>query len=163
MRERIEAMIREYPQKKLELDCLKNQIQNFRGISENDMIDSMVFSKPDGERVANSSISDKTASVGSSYRERMERMNAEWRYHLESRYCVLAEEITFFESALMALQGKPGKIMRDIVLSGMTQESVAERYYLSRTTIWRYQKQAVDKLIPLYEQHEADVLAFMLG
>ena len=74
MFDKIEKMIREYPQMKMELDCLEDQIRNFRGISETDMIDSMCFSQPGGERVSTSNIPDKTMKIGTTFRQRMENL-----------------------------------------------------------------------------------------
>lgn len=105
MRERIEALIRDYQKNKMELKCLEHQIRNFRGISENEMIDTMYFTQPEGERVQTSGVSDKTAKIAMSYRERMDAMNEEWYQHLEKQYYALAEEISFFESAVKALPG----------------------------------------------------------
>lgn len=40
MSERIETLIREYPKKKRDLECLKRQIADFKGITDEDMIDA---------------------------------------------------------------------------------------------------------------------------
>ena len=50
MSERIEKIIKEYHRMKKERNCLEHQIRNFRGISEKEMIDSMNFHSPEGER-----------------------------------------------------------------------------------------------------------------
>ena len=51
MSERIEKIIKEYHRMKKERNCLEHQIRNFKGISEKEMIDSMNFHSPEGERV----------------------------------------------------------------------------------------------------------------
>lgn len=163
MRERIEALIRDYQKNKMELKCLEHQIRNFRGISENEMIDTMYFTQPEGERVQTSGVSDKTARIAMSYRERMDAMNEEWYQHLEKQYYALAEEISFFESAVKALPGKMGEIMQDIVFSQTSWEELADKYYVSRSTVWRYRQKAVDELVVLYEKHEAEMTAYMLS
>ena len=163
MRERIEALIRDYPKNKMELKCLEHQIRNFRGISENEMIDTMYFTQPEGERVQTSGVSDKTAKIAMSYRERMDAINEEWYQHLEKQYFSLAEEISFFESAVKALPGEMGEIMQDIVFSQTSWEEVADKHYVSRRTIGRYRQKAIDKLVVLYEKHEAEMLAYMLS
>lgn len=163
MRERIEALIRDYQKNKMELKCLEHQIRNFRGISENEMIDTMYFTQPEGERVQTSGVSDKTAKIAMSYRERMDAMNEEWYQHLEKQYYALAEEISFFESAVKALPGKMGEIMQDIVFSQTSWEELADKYYVSRSTVWRYRQKAVDELVVLYEKHEAEMTAYMLS
>ena len=163
MRERIEALIRDYPKNKMELKCLEHQIRNFRGISENEMIDTMYFTQPEGERVQTSGVSDKTAKIAMSYRERMDAINEEWYQHLEKQYFSLAEEISFFESAVKALPGEMGEIMQDIVFSQTSWEEVADKHYVSRRTIGRYRQKAIDKLVVLYEKHEAEMTAYMLS
>ena len=163
MRERIEALIRDYQKNKMELKCLEHQIRNFRGISENEMIDTMYFTQPEGERVQTSGVSDKTAKIAMSYRERMDAMNEEWYQHLEKQYFALAEEISFFESAVKALPGKMGEIMQDIVFSQASWEELADKHYVCRRTIGRYRQKAIDELVVLYEKHEAEMTAYMLS
>ncbi|MGM9775722.1 MAG: hypothetical protein ACI3ZG_02955 [Candidatus Coprenecus sp.] len=163
MRERIEALIRDYQKNKMELKCLEHQIRNFRGISENEMIDTMYFTQPEGERVQTSGVSDKTAKIAMSYRERMDAMNEEWYQHLEKQYFALAEEISFFESAVKALPGKMGEIMQDMIFSQASWDELADKHFVGRTTIWRYRQKAIDELVVLYEKHEAEMTAYMLS
>ena len=163
MRERIEALIRDYPKNKMELKCLEHQIRNFRGISENEMIDTMYFTQPEGERVQTSGVSDKTAKIAMSYRERMDAINEEWYQHLEKQYFSLAEEISFFESAVKALPGEMGEIMQDMIFSQASWDELADKHFVGRTTIWRYRQKAIDELVVLYEKHEAEMTAYMLS
>ena len=163
MRERIEALIRDYQKNKMELKCLEHQIRNFRGISENEMIDTMYFTQPEGERVQTSGVSDKTAKIAMSYRERMDAINEEWYQHLEKKYASLAEEVGFFESAVKALPGEMGEIMQDIVFSQTSWEELADKHFVSRRTIGRYRQKAIDELVVLYEKHEAEMTAYMLS
>lgn len=79
MSERIEKIIKEYHRMKKERNCLEHQIRNFKGISEKEIIDSMNFHSPEGERVQTSNISNKPASIALNYREKMERINQESR------------------------------------------------------------------------------------
>lgn len=163
MRERIEILIREYQKNKMELKCLEHQLRHFRGISEAEMIDTMYFTQPEGERVQTSGTSDKTARIALSYRDRMEKINQEWYEHLEKQYLSLAEEVGFFESAVKALPGKMGEIMRDMVFSQASWDELAEKHFVSRRTIGRYRQKAIDELVVLYEKHDAEMLAYMLS
>lgn len=163
MRERIETLIRDYPKNKMELKCLEHQIRNFRGITEEEMIDTMYFTQPEGERVQTNGVSDKTARIAMSYRERMDAINQEWYQHLEKQYVSLAEEVGFFESAVKALQGKMGEVMQDMIFSQASWDDLAEKHYVSRRTIGRYRQKAIDDLVVLYEKHEAEMLAYMLS
>lgn len=163
MSERIETLIRDYPKNKMELKCLEKQIQNFRGISETEMIDSMQFSHPEGERVQSSGVSDKTARIAVNYRERMDRINREWYEHLEQRYFFLSEEISFLESAVKSLPGTMGEIMQDLIFNQTSWDDLAEKHYMSRRSVGRYRQKAIEELDALYEKYEAESIRYMLS
>lgn len=162
MSERIEKLMREYPQMKTEAKCLENQIRDFRGITETEMIESMLYSQPEGERVQTSGVSDKTARIAISYRERMERINGEWYDYLEKKYVLLTEELRFFESALHSLSGTLPQVISDMVVEKMTWDDLAAKYYVSRTMISKYRKKAIEELDQLYAAHEAEIAAYIL-
>ena len=58
-----ETMMKEYRSLKRELSVTGFQLQRFEGISEKDMIESMLYSHHEGERVRTSTLSDKTAGI----------------------------------------------------------------------------------------------------
>ena len=124
MSERIEQLIRDYPKMKTEQRCLFHQISDFRGITEQEMIDTMYFSQPEGERVQTSGTANKTASIALNYRERMERINQEWYEHLEKQLVELTDELNFFEGALRALPVNISQVMWDLVVEGMTWDEI---------------------------------------
>lgn len=163
MSERIEKLMRDYPQMKTEVKCLENQIRDFHGISETEMIESMLYTQPEGDRVQTSGVSDKTACIAISYKERMERINSEWYEYLEKRYALLSEELRFFESAIKALSGKLPEIMSDLLFNKMTWDDVAEKHYVSRTMVGKYRKRAVIELDTLYATHDAEMAAYILN
>ena len=70
MSERIEKMMKTYPQKCRELAVMKMQLCSFAGISETEVIDSMYFTGQEEERVQTSGVSDKTARIALTYRKR---------------------------------------------------------------------------------------------
>lgn len=163
MSERIEKMLRDYPENKRELNCLREQIEHFHGISETDMIYSMQFSQPTGERVQTSNISDKTAQIAMNYRERMEKINREWREHLTKQYMDLEEEIRFLESAIKSLSGILPDFMTDMVMGGKTWDELCDIYHVSRTMVSKYRKKAIAELDVLYEKQTAAMIDYMLS
>ena len=95
-----ETMMKEYRSLKRELSVTGFQLQRFEGISEKDMIESMLYSHHEGERVRTSTLSDKTAGIAVNYRKIMERENDGWYQYLFNRYLYLSEEIDFFERSV---------------------------------------------------------------
>lgn len=160
---RIERLMKEYPSKRTELKCLELQLRSFRGLSEADMIDSMTFAQPDGERVQTSGISRKTEAIALDYTERLERLNQGWYQHLERSYAALSEELRFFESAVRSLEGELAEIMTDMVLNCYTWDALEAKYHISRSTIGKYRRKAITKLEKLYQIHDAAITAYMLS
>ena len=110
-----ETMMKEYRSLKRELSVTGFQLQRFEGISEHEMIESMLYSHHEGERVQTSTLSDKTASIAVNYRNIMERENDGWYQYLFNRYLYLSEEIDFFERSVSALSGQLPGVVMDLV------------------------------------------------
>ena len=163
MSERIEKIIKEYHRMKKERNCLEHQIRNFRGIFEKEMIDSMNFHSPDGERVQTSNISNKPASIALNYHKKVGRINQAWYEHLEKQYLMLDEEIRFFEAAVSTLSGYLPEFMTDMVINGCTWEDLCEHYHISRTMVAKNRRKSLRELEELYEQRDAEMVSYMLS
>lgn len=160
---RIEKLIAEYPDMVRDRKCLAYQIAHFRGLSAEEVIESMYTPRQDGERVQTSSLSDKTAQIAMSYRERLNRMNREWYEHLEWRLQCVSDELDFFESAIRALSGELSSVMVCLVLDGMTWDATADALHMSRANIGKLRKKAILELDMLYARHDLETTAYMLG
>ena len=148
---------------KTELRCLEHQIKSFKGISETEMIESMNFSSPEGERVQTSNISNKPATIALNYHARMEEINREWYEYLEKRYVMLSEEVRFFEAALTALSGYLPDFMTDMVVNGCTWDYLCEHYHISRTMVAKNRRKAIVELEELYRKHDDEMVSYMLS
>ena len=160
---RAEKIMQEYQQMVMERICLENQIKNFKGITEEEMIDSLYFPLPDGDRVQTSGISDKTARIAISYREKMDRINKEWQAHLEKKHSVLLEELVFFESAVFSLSGILPDLISDMVVKGLTWDDLAGKYHISRTMVAKNRKRAIRELEILYAIHDEEMAEYILS
>jgi hypothetical protein len=160
---RVEQLMRDYHQMVMERNCLENQIKQFNGISENEMINSMYFNNQKGERVQTSGVSDKTASIAIKYKGEMNKVNRGWLKHLKKRYRMLSDELIFFESAITSLSGNLPEIMYDLVINGLTWDELTLKYHVSRTMIAKYRKKAIHELKTLYTNHEKEVVDYMLS
>lgn len=80
---RAEEVLNKYQELKKEQAVLKFQLSRFKGITEDDIIESMTFSHADGERVQTSGVSDKTGKIAVNYKKIADWENDEW--HWQSR------------------------------------------------------------------------------
>ena len=147
----------------MERSCLENQIKNFKGLTELEMIDSLQFSQPDGERVQTSGISDKTARIAVSYKDKVNSINKEWQDHLEKKHAVIVEELIFFESAVLSLSGILPKLISDMVIKGLSWDNLADKYHISRTMVAKNRKKAIRELETLYAIHDKEMAEYILS
>ena len=162
MSERIEKIMQEYQQMVMERTCLENQIKNFKGLTELEMIDSLQFSQPDGDSVQTSGISDKTARIAVSYKDKVNSINKEWQEHLEKKHAVLMEEIIFFESAVLSLSGILPAFISDMVIKGLSWDDLAAKYHISRTMVAKNRKRAIRELENLYAIYDKEMAEYIL-
>lgn len=158
-----ETMMREYKTMKRELSVTEFQLRQFQGVSEQDMIESMLYSHPEGERVQTSTLSDKTANIAINLRAAIERENDGWYDFLFNRYRFLKEELDFFENAVSRLDERHKNIITDLLDEEMTWDILMERYHVSHTMIGKYRKAALKELEKEYELRDRQVEAYVLG
>lgn len=162
MKEYVEKMIKEYPDMKFERSCLLNQMKSLK-ITEDDVIYSMCFSHPEGERVQTSGLSDKTAKVALSFRDRQRQMEEERYNFLFEKYQHLDEEITFLEETIADIPGEIGEIMSELVIKGDTWENVCFSHCIGTHKLSDMRKQGIKILIRAYQRRESMVASYLLS
>ena len=163
MSARVQKLLKEYPSMVRERTCLAHQIAHFRGITAEEVIESMYTPLMDGERVQTSGTSNKTAQIALNYQERMERINREWYEQIEKELQSVNDEIVFLESAMASLSGKCAAVLHDMVVNRLSWNELAEKHYVSRSMIAKYRKKAIVEVERLYSKRDADTLRFILG
>lgn len=162
MSRRIEELLKSYPEMVQKRNCLAYQLAHFKGLSAEEVIESMYTPRQDGERVQTSALSDKTAQIAMVYRERQERMNREWYGYLEAQLKALNDELVFLEAALASLSGILPEFMRDLVIDHMTWDALERKYHISRFTVSTYRKKAISELEARYAERDQEMMAFLL-
>lgn len=152
-----------YQDLKKEHTVLKFQLSRFKGITPDDIIESMTFSHADGERVQTSGVSDKTGKIAVNYKKIADRENEEWLSYLISRLEYVETEIEFFEYTLKGLSNGVGEIMWDMIVECMRWNDIEEKYHISHATLGRYRKSAIKELDTIYELRDKQTEIYMLG
>jgi len=163
MNERIEKLLKDYPRMIQERNCVAREIASFRGVTAEEVIESMYTVHTDGERVRTGGAADTTANIALNYKDKMDRFNKEWFEYLEVNLRLVNDEIIFFETALSSLSGKLSAIMRDLVVEQMTWDELAVKHFISRRMIGYYRRKAIGELDRLYEAYNKRTIAFMLS
>ena len=160
---RAAEMFKNYPRMKQEFLVLEFKIRSFQGIPHADGIESMTYSKPEGERVQDSRISDKTGRTAIYYRKVAEKLDDEYFDALLERYLYLKEELELFEFMVSRLSGSLPEFIRDRVMEQMSWTELMEKYSISYGSVGKYRKKAEKELDRLYEFRDEVDTKYMLS
>ncbi len=159
----VEKIIKEYPQMAREVERLDKQIKSCEFISADELIITMAFSHPDGERVQSSNLSDKTAKIAISYQRKLDCINEELVMPMIKRKEALEEEISFFEDSVNHLPEDILEISQAIFLDGMTWEEAESCFYTNSWGIRNCRKRAIDCLVRSYQIRASQTEAFLFS
>lgn len=162
MSRRMDEIVKEYPEMIQKRDCLAYQLAHFRGLSAEEVIESMYTPQQDGERIQTSNLSDKTAQIALNYRKRRERINREWYEELEKELQMINDEVTFFEAAVFALPEKIRGAISALFIDQETWDTVQADFHIGRATLSAYRRQALRILENLYADRERLQTAYLL-
>ena len=158
-----EEMFKNYTKMRQEMTVLEFKIKDFQGIRKEDVIESMNFSKPQGERVQESMVSDKTGKAAAYYRRVADRLDYEYFDELFRRYLYLKEEIDFFGFLTTQLSGRLPEFVRDMVMEQMNWNDLMGKYCISYSTVGRYRKKAAREMNQMYEFRDEVDMEYLLS
>lgn len=159
----VEKLFKEYGKWKRDMALLEFELSRFQGVPYDDVIESLCFSNPQGDRVQTSGTSDKTGKTAIIYRQVKERMDDEWFEFLIGQYKSIREEREFFEYAVKQLSGKLPEMVQDMVMEKMTWRELSGKYDVSETMIAKYRKKAIIELAAIYEIREQTESRYLLS
>lgn len=159
----MDKLFKEYGNWKRDLGILEFELSRFQGVPYDDVIESLCFSNPQGDRVQTSGVSDKTGKAAIIYRQVKNRMDDDWFDYLMERHKSIKEEKEFFEYALRQLSGKLPEMIWDMVAEQMSWQELMVKYNVSHAMIGKYRKKAVDELQVIYDMRNQHSDMYMLN
>ena len=159
----VEKLFKEYHTWKRDIGFFEFELSRFEGVPYDDVIGSLCFSRPAGDKVQTSGISDKTGKAAIIYRQVKERLDDEWFEFLIQKYQSIRDDMEFFEYAIGQLSGKLPEIIRDMVIEQLTWRELSGKYDVSETMIAKYRKKAISELTAIYQLREQTVGQYFLS
>lgn len=159
----MEHLFKDYSKWKKSRTMLAHELVRFEGVADDEVIESMCYSRPEGERIQKSGITDTTGKTAIYYRKVAETINDDWYDFLFRQYQEVKEEIDFFEAAVGQLSGRLPQIIYDMVILEMPWKEMAGKYQVSEAMLTKYRKKALGELGTLYELREKQVERFLLS
>lgn len=159
----IKKLFKEYHIWKRDIDFFEFELSRFEGVPYDDVIGSLCFSRPGGDKVQTSGVSDKTGKAAIIYRQVKERLDDEWFDFLIDKYKTIRDDIEFFEFGIGQLSGKLPEIIRDMVIEQLTWRELSGKYDVSETMIAKYRKKAISELTAIYQLREQTAGQYFLS
>lgn len=159
----VEKLFKEYHIWKRDIDFFEFELSRFEGVPYDDVIGSLCFSRPGGDKVQTSGVSDKTGKAAIIYRQVKERLDDEWFDFLIDKYKSIRDDIEFFEFGIGQLSGKLPEIIRDMVIEQLTWRELSGKYDVSETMIAKYRKKAISELTAIYQLREQTAGQYFLS
>lgn len=159
----VEKLFKEYHTWKRDIGFFEFELSRFDGVPYDDVIGSLCFSRPAGDKVQTSGISDKTGKAAIIYRQVKERLDDEWFDFLIQKYQSIRDDMEFFEYAIGQLSGKLPEIIRDMVIEQLTWRELSGKYDVSETMIAKYRKKAISELTAIYQLREQTAGQYFLS
>jgi len=150
----VQSKFNEYQKWKKDRTILAFELSRFAGVSADEVIEAMCFSKPEGERIQTSTKADVTGKTAIYYRKVTESLNEDWYDFLFQQYQNVKEEIEFFEYAVTQLSGRLSDIICDMVIYEMTWKDIANKYSVSESMLSKYRNKAMKELEVLYRNRD---------
>ncbi|TGE31314.1 hypothetical protein [Desulfosporosinus sp. Sb-LF] len=151
----VSKLLVNYHETKRSLGLLEFKIKNYEmyRISTERTIEEMTFSSPQGERVSNSGITDKTARIALKYQGVTDANNDEHLEELKWQYKTQKYEIDTLDLCISLLEKEQSNIVTDLAINGMNFVETGAKYYMSKTSVRRRYKKAILELGKMYQNH----------
>lgn len=150
-KERVEWLLKSYHEMKRNLENLKLEIEHFSGLSYDQVIESLTFSAPVGERVQTSNVSDKSSRIALIYRDVAEGQNDQILRGLLEQFYAQKTELDMLEYRIKLLEPRLSAVVWDMFISGLTWSELCCKYAVSHTMIGNYRKKGIKELSKFYD------------
>ena len=144
------ALLKSYPQKKLQIEQLRYELDHPPRVSDHDMIDSLSTGSPAMGGGKNGRISDKTMMIATQYQDAAQKLNAETAAQINAELQALVEETERLEHYISLLSERQALIIQRYYFEGRSWSDVGLELHLSRGTLNGERGRALDTLASMY-------------
>lgn len=147
IRNHIESMLNNYTTMVRELKVLEFEMESITSPLDPEVIENIMLSHSNGERISGSFRSDKTAGIVIEHVDR--QRNA--KYHaLKNLIYNMRQEVRRLEHTLSLLPKEESNVMKWFYFEGLSWAAIAKKTALTVRTMQRRKKRGLDKLVNCY-------------
>lgn len=151
LKQKMIQLLKAYATNIKKLALLRNELSSFAHITPDEILETMVFAKGEsGARPAVGHVSDKTAHIAMSYRQKASKANEDILKEISAQIWGLERRQSRLETCLTQLPAEQADVIRGLYFEGQHPRDLAESLHLSERTILRYRDRAIAELIEMY-------------
>lgn len=152
-KEYVEYLLKNYHQVKREIEQLTLLLESPMYDSEEETIEELTFSTPQGERVSTSEISDKTSRIALIYKEVNEKQKTAGRRDVEKMIKVNQFELIKLENSIASLDKNLQEVINGIYIEKKKRADICKILFVSENTLNRYRKKGIDEITIIFQTY----------
>ncbi len=143
--ERVVWLLKNYHEIKRHLERMNFEIERFQGLSNEEVIETLNFAVPAGERVQTTNISDKPGRISLMYKDYADKLNSDvielaWEYHTQK------SEMDLLDYCITLLEPKLSEVITDMFINKRTWVAICVKHHISERTLGRYRKSGIAQI-----------------
>ncbi|MER0123346.1 hypothetical protein ABPH35_06740 [Streptococcus sp. ZJ93] len=148
--DKAEYILTHYNTLKGGLEMLKYRLDNFKPVTENEVIGSLVFERSDEPKVTSTPTNKRSEMIALSFRDKMIQENEELLSDLSQRYIRLATDLENFDMALKFLKGELAVFVQFLLKPECNWDSLMREFHISRSTVRNWRRKVLDHVRAVY-------------
>lgn len=148
--DKAEYILTHYDELKRDLEMLKYQLDNFKPVTENEVIGSLVFAKSDEPKVSCTPTNQRSEMIALSFRERMIQENEELLADLTQRYLCLSRDIEAFDMAIRFLKGDQSDFALELLKPDCNWDYLMREFHISRGTVHNWRRKLLEHIRQIF-------------
>lgn len=142
--DKAEYILTHYNELKGDLEMLKYRLENFKPVTENEVIGSLVFERSDEPKVTSTPTNLRSEVIALSFRDKMIQENEELLADLTQRYIRLANDLDNFEIAIRFLKDDLAEFAQEMLKPECNWDSLMREFHISRSTVRNWRRKVLD-------------------
>lgn len=148
--DKVEYIAKNYRDMKMKLHLVQEKLLNYRPISENSVIQSLVFEKSEHEKVKKSKNHGRSELISLSFREKQKQENQEYLSSLLNTYYCLKMDLYYFEFVMELIPEDLKPLAKDLIYLGKSWTELEEIYEISHSTLAYRRRKILKQLRKCY-------------
>ncbi|EIQ81385.1 hypothetical protein [Streptococcus canis] len=148
--DKAEYILTHYNELKGDLEMLKYRLENFKPVTENEVIGSLVFERSDEPKVTSTPTNQRSKVIALSFRDKMIQENEELLADLIQRYIRLANDLDNFEMAIRFLKDDLAEFAQEMLKPECNWDSLMREFHISRGTVHNWRRKLLEHIRQIF-------------